>query len=108
MGDEADSLSEMYSDYIPDSDEIVREIKYEIRRDARIYAMNKKAKVGSTCACAGPKCARRFVKKSYQQAFHDDKCKDQFWNRVRFWKDSDKVDALVAKLDYMKYGDEYD
>lgn len=45
------------------------------------YTANKAAKVGSTCAC--PTCGTNFTKKSYQQAFCQNKkkkCKDKFWN----------------------------
>lgn len=105
---EGEHLSEIYESYLPDAAEFYKEVKQELRRDARIYAINKKAKVGETCACAGPMCGRMFVKKSYQQAFHGGKCKDQFWNRVRFWKNEDKVEALLERIDEARYGNEFD
>jgi hypothetical protein len=51
-------------------------------------------------------CNRSFVKKSYQQAFHRGKCKDQFWNRVRFWNNETAVDTLMNKIDEARYGSE--
>lgn len=104
MGDEAYALSQQYDDYMIDAAEFVKEVKSELRRDSLIYAVNKKKKVGETCVCAGPKCSRRFVKKSYQQAFCHGKCKDQFWNRVRFWRDEAKVQELCDRIDEARYG----
>lgn len=43
------------------------------------YAKAKAARVGETVECV---CGRHFVKKSYQQAFHETGCKDRFWNTV--------------------------
>lgn len=42
------------------------------------YETNKKAKVGDEIIC--PICGAKFVKRQYQQAFCDGKCKDAFWN----------------------------
>jgi len=103
---EAEHLSEIYDDVLVDPDEFAKEVRHELRRDSSIYVMNRKAKkTGDKCLCPGPKCNRTFVKKSYQQAFCCKKCKDQFWNRVRFWRDEAKVEALMDRLHEMRYGD---
>jgi len=103
---EAEHLAEIYDSYFPSSDDFFRDVQMELKMDARIYAINKKAKVGTVCRCAGPLCNRSFVKKSYQQAFHRGKCKDQFWNRVRFWNNETAVDTLMNKIDEARYGSE--
>jgi hypothetical protein len=54
-----------------------------IRDDYAHYLRNKEAKVGATITCAENRCAKRFKKKSYQQAFCCTKHKNQFWNRQR-------------------------
>ena len=46
-----------------------------------LYKNNKSAKVGTEIEC--PTCHKRFIKKSYQQAFCCKDCKDKFWNRTR-------------------------
>lgn len=46
-----------------------------------LYKNNKSAKVGTEIEC--PVCHKRFIKKSYQQAFCCGECKDKFWNRTR-------------------------
>ena len=46
-----------------------------------LYKNNKSAKVGTEIEC--PVCHKRFIKKSYQQAFCCKDCKDKFWNRTR-------------------------
>ena len=46
-----------------------------------LYKNNKSAKVGTEVEC--PTCHKRFIKKSYQQAFCCKDCKDKFWNRTR-------------------------
>jgi len=102
---EAEALSEIYDDYLPDADEFYKEVKSELKMDARVYAINKKAKVGTVCKCAGPKCNHSFVKKSYQQAFCRTKCKDQFWNRVRFWNNETAVELLLERIDEARYGE---
>jgi hypothetical protein len=106
MGDEAYALSQQYDGYVVDSAEFVKEVHKELRRDSLIYAVNKKKKVGELCTCAGSLCNRTFKKKSYQQAFCRTKCKDQFWNRVRFWRDESKVAELVERIDESNYGTE--
>jgi hypothetical protein len=105
MGDEAEALESQYDGYIVEAEDFVREVHHELRRDAVIYAANKKKKVGEKCICAGPMCSKAFIKKTHQQAFHRNKCKDQFWNRVRFWKDEIKVEMLVEKIDEMNHGE---
>ena len=45
-----------------------------------LYKNNKSAKVGTEIEC--PTCHKRFIKKSYQQAFCCKDCKDKFWNRT--------------------------
>ncbi|HII95303.1 MAG TPA: hypothetical protein HA367_06180 [Candidatus Methanofastidiosum sp.] len=108
MGDEAYALSMQYDDYFISSTEFVNDIKSEMRTSATVYAFNKKKKVGEQCQCAGPMCNKRFIKKSYQQAFCRTKCKDQFWNRIKFWKDEDKVQALCNHIDSINYGSDHD
>ena len=44
------------------------------------YDKAKTAKVGETVTCAG--CKTQFVKKHYQQAFCQTKCKDKYWNFI--------------------------
>jgi hypothetical protein len=102
---EAEHLSEMYDDYFVSAEEFVHDVRQELKRDAVVYAVNKKRKVGESCQCAGPKCNKTFTKKSYQQAFCRGKCKDQFWNRVRFWKNDAKVEMLMEKIDYINHGE---
>jgi ribosomal protein L37AE/L43A len=46
-----------------------------------LYKNNKSAKVGTEIEC--PVCHKRFIKKSYQQAFCCGECKVKFWNRTR-------------------------
>ncbi len=108
MCTEAEALESQYDGYVVEADEFIREVKSELRRDSLIYAVNKKKKVGETCICAGPLCRKQFTKKSYQQAFHRTKCKDQFWNRVRFWQDETKVQMLVEHIDELNHGSEFD
>ena len=103
MGDEAYALSEQYDGYLVEAEDFVKEVKQDLRRDSLIYAVNKKKKVGELCVCAGPLCNHKFRKKSYQQAFCRTKCKDQFWNRVRFWRDESKVQELVERIDEMNH-----
>lgn len=81
---EAAHLCEIYddeTDYSNSYEQFINEVKSGIEHDERHYKANKKAKVGSKIICAGPKCNKRFVKKSYQQCFCCTKHKDQFWNR---------------------------
>jgi hypothetical protein len=54
-----------------------------IQSDYEHYLDNKTAKVGETIICAENRCKKKFVKKSYQQAFCCTKHKNQFWNRQR-------------------------
>lgn len=42
------------------------------------YTLNKLAKVGDEIVC--PICGEHFIKKQWQQAFDDGKCKDAYWN----------------------------
>ena len=42
------------------------------------YKFNKAAKVGDEIVC--PICGKHFIKKQWQQAFDDGKCKDAYWN----------------------------
>lgn len=102
---EASRLAEIQDSYFVTAEEFCKDIQQELRLDAARYAINKKAKVKTECQCAGPKCNKRFVKKSYQQAFCKGKCKDQFWNRVRFWNDEFKVEMLMLKIDEINHGD---
>lgn len=73
--------------------ELAREFRQEIATEQiaekvsemlPLYDAARKAKKGETCIC--PSCEKRFVKKSYQQAFCSNKgqgnCKDYFWNRA--------------------------
>ena len=61
----------------------LEEIGNSIKADYRHYERNKNAKVGTNIMCAENRCQKRFVKKSYQQAFCCTKHKNQFWNRQR-------------------------
>lgn len=45
------------------------------------YDINKSAKVGEEIIC--PICGKRFIKKSYQQAFCSTECKDRYWNKKK-------------------------
>lgn len=73
--DDSESMfSSSYSDFL-------EERKIGVLHDERHYKLNKKAKVGTLIVCAGPKCNKRFIKKSYQQCFCCTRHKDQFWNR---------------------------
>lgn len=45
------------------------------------YETNKSALVGDELVC--PICGRNFIKKSYQQAFCCNDCKDRYWNQTR-------------------------
>lgn len=102
---EAEHLSEIYDSYFVSAEMFIKDVKEELKMDAVKYAVNKKNKLGIQCKCAGPKCNQTFTKKSYQQAFCKGKCKDQFWNRVRFWRSEDKVEDLVNKINYINHGD---
>lgn len=64
-------------------EEFIDERDLSIEGDYAHYLKNKKAKVGELIVCAENRCAKRFVKKSYQQAFCCTKHKNQFWNRQR-------------------------
>ena len=44
------------------------------------YEAAKAVKVASQCLC--PYCMTFFIKKVYQQAFCNRKCKDKYWNIV--------------------------
>lgn len=61
-----------------------RRCSRSVEEDAELYKINKDTKVGTEIKCAGPLCTKKFIKKSYQQAFCCTKCKDQFWNRRQF------------------------
>lgn len=80
---EAAHLCEIYDDDGPGSsyEDFIAEVGEGVAHDERHYKLNKKAKVGTKIVCAGPKCSKRFIKKSYQQCFCCTKHKDQFWNR---------------------------
>lgn len=80
---EAAHLCEIYDDEQYDSsyEDFIAERAQGVAHDERHYKLNKKAKVGTRIVCAGPKCDKRFIKKSYQQCFCCTRHKDQFWNR---------------------------
>lgn len=86
MVDTSDYLDYLNEDYIS-SEELERERHAEELAKAKrlkLYEQAKAAKTGTECIC--PSCAKRFKKKSYQQAFCSNKgannCKDYFWNRA--------------------------
>jgi predicted nucleic acid-binding Zn ribbon protein len=51
------------------------------KKKIKRYDINKSAKVGTEIIC--PVCGKRFIKKSYQQAFCSTECKDKYWNQKR-------------------------
>lgn len=51
------------------------------KKKIKRYDINKSAKVGTEIIC--PVCGKRFIKKSYQQAFCSTECKDKYWNHKR-------------------------
>ena len=57
--------------------------KKSIEGDLQHYYCNKQAKTGEVIMCAENRCKKRFIKKSYQQAFCCTKHKNKFWNRQR-------------------------
>lgn len=78
---------------IEEAIEHAKDIPDKIRRMRTVYLASKQAKVGTTITC--PVCGKRFVKKSYQQAFCSNgnkqknnthlgvkNCKDKYWNFV--------------------------
>lgn len=85
-----DSEGEILSDWLEDGrtaddderDSIAAKLAGE--RRTQLYNAAKAAKTGAECVC--PSCAKKFKKKSYQQAFCSNKgannCKDSFWNRA--------------------------
>lgn len=63
----------------------VRKVVYDGQRDLvkqakDRYESNSSKKVGETCCC--PSCGKDFKKKTYQQKFHNKKCKDIYWNSI--------------------------
>ena len=79
---EAAHLCEIYNDeYSSSYEDFIAEVGEGVAHDERHYKLNKKVKVGTKIVCAGPKCSKRLIKKSYQQCFCCAKHKDQFWNR---------------------------
>lgn len=79
---EAAHLCEINDDESGDSyEDFIAMVGEGVAHDELHYKMNKRAKVGTKIVCAGPKCSKRFIKKSYQQCFCCTKHKDQFWNR---------------------------
>lgn len=76
MGDEADALNDLFSDY----DVAENILRNTIDQYQRQYDRNKQAPIKATCTC--PVCRCYFIKKTKQQAFHSIKCKDRYWNTV--------------------------
>jgi len=68
------------------------------------YRLNKLAKVGDTCICAG--CGGSFVKANYQQAFCKAKggtvCKDKYWNTVTPSKRNNTTRISPASAAFME------
>jgi hypothetical protein len=77
-GDQYGYDNESYQDF---KDSVEKSIKSDYDR----YLINKKAKVGTLIICAENRCKKKFIKKSYQQAFCCIKHKDKFWNRQRLF-----------------------
>ena len=111
-GTEAEYLSDQFDGFVIGATEFAKDINDEMRSNSLVYVFNKKAKTGTELVC--PTCRRKFIKNSYQQAFCSQpgqkkrKCKDKYWNRIKFWNDEGKVEALLEKIDEMKYGLPYE
>ena len=78
---EADAMSMNYDDgSYDDSDDREQALQDLKEAYTEQYNINKSARTRVECKC--PVCHKRFIKKSYQQAFDRTKCKDRFWNTV--------------------------
>lgn len=78
---EADYLSTFYPDELVNS---LLDIKFAQLQKTLTTRYNKvkDAKIGEEISC--PVCGKVFTKKTYQQKFCCTKCKNKYWNTIRF------------------------
>lgn len=66
----------------------------------KIYELASDAKAGSTITCAG--CGKDLTKTTYHKKFHDNKCKDAYWNVVDYNKRNNTTRISPASMAYME------